>query len=361
MIFLNLSWLKKMGIRYSQDEKIDLRKYILYTDRDPQSWEFYKRQEATDWTAEHYDFTKEQQEYLDAPDNIKRLMKGIIGFFLVGDGLIAEGIVSLLIKAIKQKNWPKFFYLSMKLKIENTHAETYSKAALTIIPQNEHQEMCEMCENIKSIRDKGHWIKKYVDGSESEALENVADAVGEGVYFVSLFAIIFYMRSLGYFDNFIESNQHISIDETTHRDEACAEAKRLLNRESGFLYSSEIPKAARIIREGVEIEKAHADYLLQYPILGEQADKDAGLTKENLHLYIEKLANEICEMIDIDLIYPTTSINLGWMEGISISQKVQFYERSVNPSYRNFDPETALKKDKVSIGDVLDGKKNLNF
>lgn len=311
--------------------KMDLEKYILHTQKDPENWHFYKRQEACDWSAEEFDFTKEKNDYEQAPDNIKKLLKGIFGFFLIGDGLISEDVVIFLKEAIQEENWPLVYYLSMQLKVENTHAETYSKAALTIVPEAEHQEMLEMCKKLDCIKAKGEWIKQYVDSSSSPALRYVACAVGEGVFFVSLFAVIFYLRKLNLFKNFIESNEQISKDESIHRDQKAMEAKRLLKIEEHSL-------ARDIIISGVEIEKQHAQYLLSQPILGAQADKDAGLTLANIHGYIEMLADQVAVLCGLDVIYKT-SVDLPWMEDINLSQKTNFYERDVVGSYRKFNPQ----------------------
>lgn len=137
---------------------MELQKYILHTDTDPDNWAFYKRQEACDWSAEEFDFTKEKDDYEKADESIKKLLKGIFGFFLIGDGLISEDVVVFLQEAIQEQNWPLVYYLSMQLKIENTHAETYSKAALTIVPEEEHQEMLDMCKKLPCIKAKGEWI-----------------------------------------------------------------------------------------------------------------------------------------------------------------------------------------------------------
>ena len=72
---------------------MDLQNYILHTENDTENWSFYKRQEACDWSAEEFDFTKEKDDYEKANDNIKNLLKGIFGFFLIGDGLISEDVV----------------------------------------------------------------------------------------------------------------------------------------------------------------------------------------------------------------------------------------------------------------------------
>ena len=57
------------------DTRKSLKDYILETDRDPVSWEFYKRQEACDWSAEEFRFTKDRDDYLESPKRIQDLLK----------------------------------------------------------------------------------------------------------------------------------------------------------------------------------------------------------------------------------------------------------------------------------------------
>ena len=225
-----------------------LKDYILETDRDPVSWEFYKRQEACDWSAEEFRFTKDRDDYLESPKRIQDLLKDIFGFFLIGDGLISEDLVVLIQEAIDEKNCPKVMYISMQLKMENTHAETYSKAALTIVPESEHDEMIEMCDKLECVRKKGDWITNFIDSHESKALRNVGCACGDGIFFVGLFSIIFYFKKLNKFKDFIESNEQISKDESIHRDEKASEAQRSLVPE-------EFERAKEIIMSAVELEK----------------------------------------------------------------------------------------------------------
>lgn len=312
---------------------IDLSKYILKTEKDPVSWGFYKRQEAQDWSSEEFSFVKDKEDYLKANSRIKDLLKGIFGFFLIGDGIISEDLVPMIQEAIGEGNWPKVYYLCMQLKVENTHAETYSKAALTIIPEEEHQEMLDMCKNLECVIKKGEWIATNIDNQKSRGLKNVACALGEGVGFVSLFAVIFYLRKLNILDDFIESNEQISKDESIHRDEKASEAKRSLKPE-------EHEQAYFLIREFVEIEKLHANYLLKEPIISKQVDEDAGFTVKNLHKYIEMLGDQVAVLCGLDIIYES-KVTLKWMEDINLSQKTNFYERNVVGSYRKFNTEVS--------------------
>ncbi len=326
-------------------------KYLLHTERDPVSWEFYKRQEACDWSSEEFRFTKDRDDYTESNSRIKELLKDIFGFFLIGDGLISEDIVVLIQEAIEEKNWPKVMFLSMQLKIENTHSETYSKAALTIVPREEHQEMFDMCENLPCVKNKALWIKDFIDSQESKALRNVGCAVGEGVFFVGLFSIIFYFKRLNKFKDFIESNEQISKDESIHRDEKASEAKRSLKPE-------EMERAREIITSGVKLEKEHTRYLLREPIINEETDRDAGMTIENLEKYIEMLGDQVAVLCGLEAIYDT-KVELKWMEDINLSQKTNFYERNVVGSYRKFNPETAISGE--SSGDPLAAPEDEDF
>ena len=312
---------------------VQLSNYLLKTERDPLAWSFYKRQESCDWSAEEFSFVNDKDDYNLCNPRIKELLKGIFGFFLIGDGIISKDLIPMINEAIQESNWPKVYYLCMQLKVENTHAETYSKAALTIIPEEEHQEMLDMCNELECVMKKGAWIDNNIDGQNSKGLRNVACGCGEGIGFVSLFAIIFYLRKLGILKDFIESNEQISKDESIHRDEKCAEAKRSLRPE-------EHHAAYSIIREFVEIEKLHANYLLKEPVISAQTDLDSGLTIENLHKYIELLADQVAVLCGLDKIY-NVSVTLKWMEDINLSQKTNFYERNVVGSYRKFNTEVS--------------------
>ena len=57
-----------------------LEDYILKTDFDPVSWEFYKRQEACDWSAEEFSFFKEKEDYQKATPGVRHLLKKLLVF-----------------------------------------------------------------------------------------------------------------------------------------------------------------------------------------------------------------------------------------------------------------------------------------
>ena len=322
-----------------------LSKYILKTDVDPISWGFYKAQESCDWSAEEFKFIQDAEDYKRASESVKKVLKKIFGFFLIGDGIISEDLLPMIQEAINDKNWPLVFYLCMQLKVENTHAETYSKAALTIVPEEEHAQMIEMCEQVPCVKEKAEWMTR-IDNHPSKALRAVACALGEGVGFVSLFSIIFFLRKMNIFKDFIESNEQISKDESLHRDQKAAQAKELLKPE-------EKEEAVRLIKEFVEIEKKFADFMLAEPIVSKQADSDAGLTSEALHAYIETLGDQVAVLCGLKKVFGT-SVTLKWMEDINLSQKSNFYERNVVGSYRKFNTKEELTTRELENPDEVD-------
>jgi len=326
----------------ANEKPLDLRDYILNPEIDPLSWNFYKYQESNQWSAEEFGdkFVNDHQDYMRSNKAVQNLLDGFIVFFIFGDGLIACELVEQIVEVIETKNWPEFFYLVEKLKIENTHAETYSQAFQMIIPKEKHSDLIKMVNTVPCVRRKGEWMAKIIKYNENKALKKVCEAICEGIFFTTQFSMIFFLRKIGMFNNFIESNGQINKDETLHRDEACAKANLLLNREN----KEELEIATELIKEGVEIEKEFTDYLMQFPIISVQGDVDAGLTRENVYGYIEKLANDICNMIDIKPIFKVECAVLPWMEDINVSQKDNFYERATVTNYRMFNPADAIER-----------------
>lgn len=326
---------------------MSLTEYILKKENDPDNWDFYKLQEACDWSANEFDFVKDKDDYLKSPKNIQKLIKVIIGFFLIGDGLISEDLVNMLQYHIEHKNWCEVYFISMQIKVENTHAELYSKAGLTIVPENEHNEILSMCEKLECIKEKGLWMKKNNDDKNLPmALKYVSCAVGEGIFFVSLFGVIFYLRKLGLFKNFIISNEQISKDETLHRNQKANQAKKLIKTDL------EKSQAIDIIKSAVKVEKKFAKYLLSEPIISTQSDIDSGLTIDNFEKYIEMLADQVSYLCGLGLIYKT-EVQLPWMEDINLSQKTNFYELDVVGNYRKTNLSKINTDNKIDVIDRL--------
>lgn len=331
--------------------KLDLSKYIILRDADIENWKNYEEQQSIYWNDKEISFEGDRDDYLNpnTPENVKRMIKLILGFFIIGDGLIAEEVLRLMVNALQEKNWPRYFNLSFQNMMENVHATVYSNALLKIIPEEEQSEVLEFCQNLDCIKKKGEWIHDIESRGLTYAGEQSLMACGEGVLFVSLFAIIFYIRKhcSGMFKHFIFSNEQISKDETKHRDQKILEARRSLQKLKDRLAEEkdnqslvdEITKTEEeiltIVKESVVIEKNFAEYFLRVPVITKESDRECGMTLENLYGYIEMLADQVLVGIGLQAHYKTV-ITLPWMTEINLSQKDNFYERDRVGNYRSF-------------------------
>ena len=312
-------------------KNLNLKDYILDLSADPENFAYHKVQESMTWFHEEFEFDKDKQDYEneETPEGIKRFLRLVIGFILVGDGLIAEDLVPLISRAIERKEWGLAFGLIKQLDMENTHALTYRKA-LSIFPVDEHEFILNSVNELEGTKKKGQWLHDNIETQESEGLRYIAMAAGEGIFFVFLFSMIFFIRSYfgnkSLFKSFIESNEQISKDETLHRTHKAFMAKRLLRED-------EREKALEIVKQAVEIEKENATFVLSEPVITKQTDGDWGLTVENLHKFIEKLADDLLYLAGLGKHYHS-EVDLKWMVDVNLSQKSNFYEREVIGSYR---------------------------
>lgn len=315
------------------DNKVQTRasRYTMFPLKDETSWQFYCTQECSLWSAKELDFVKDKEEFSTLPPRYKELFYDLFGFFVPGDGLVSKAILRYLNDS---ESYEEQMFFIIQLFDELVHAESYGMTIISIIPDEATQhKIFSMMDDLPCIKAKGDYIEKYIESDLSKGLRFVAGAVGEGIFFVTLFAIIYYFRSKGKMKNFIFMNEQISKDETLHRDYNCVRAKEHLQPEEHDL-------ARQIVTEGVEVELANLRYILREPVDGAEADAVAGLTIENLSDYTRLLADQILVLIGLQPYYKV-SVNIPFLEDLSLSRKSNFYEASVG-SYKKFTLSTAL-------------------
>jgi ribonucleotide reductase beta subunit family protein with ferritin-like domain len=305
--------------------------YTMFPLKDELSWQFYCTQECSLWSAKELDFTKDKEEFATLPRRYKELFYDLFGFFAPGDGMVSKALLRFLNES---QSYEEQMFFIIQLFDELVHAESYGMTIVSIIPDEKTQNrVFGMIDTLPCIKAKGDYIEKYIYSDLSRGLRFVAAAVSEGVFFVTLFAIIFYFRSKGKMQNFIFMNEQISKDETLHRDYNCEKAKQ-------YLKPDEMEMASTMIREGVEVELENVKYLLREPIDSAEADAVAGMTVENLGDYTKMLADQIFVGIGLGPFYKT-KIDMPFLKDIALNRKTNFYEGTVG-SYKKFNLSGAL-------------------
>lgn len=303
--------------------------YILDFSKNPASWEFYNKQHKCHWNAKKFKFLKDKSDYEKAPENIKRLFHRMLGFLLVGDEEIYEDILPFIEDAMKEKDWAELSFLAKQQEMEVTHLETYTNSFNTLVPENLRNGIIEEIFRSDALKKKCEWLHKC--GSEkSRGLRYFMVGIGEGIFFISIFAIIYIFRKLDMLVDFVVANEEISRDETIHRDHKAYRTKQ-------YLTENEHSEAYRILKEAVELEIETCKFVLKEPVISEQTDKDMGLTWENLKKYVENIADLYLIECGLAPIYKHEKVRLKWMEDINLDQKANFYEIPVVGTYRSFD------------------------
>ena len=199
----------------NKEEKV--KRHAFYPILDENGFEFYQKQEMAHWSESEMDFVADKPHYDNAPPKHKRVIDIILAFFLSGDGAICENLIFRFM--LECSSFEERAMFISQLHIELIHAATYGLSAFTFKQDEKAMaELIEMVENVECIKRKIAFMEKWMLSDRPKWQRLVAFCCAEGIFFCTLFAIIFWYRSKGWFPNFIFANELIAKDESLHRD-----------------------------------------------------------------------------------------------------------------------------------------------
>jgi hypothetical protein len=104
-----------------------------------QVWQFYKKAEASFWTAEEIDLSKDQNDWDNRLTKDERyFISHVLAFFASSDGIVNENLVERFCGEVQIPE-AKCFY-GFQVMMENVHAETYSLLIDTYIKDPQEKE-----------------------------------------------------------------------------------------------------------------------------------------------------------------------------------------------------------------------------
>jgi ribonucleoside-diphosphate reductase beta chain len=288
-------------------------RFVLFPIQHDDIWQFYKRQEASFWTAEEIDLSADLIDWdTKLNEDEKHFIKHVLAFFAASDGIVNENLAENFLSEV-QYTEAKFFY-GFQVAIENIHSETYSLLIDTYIKDNKDKDyLFNAIDTMPCVQKKAKWALRWIDeGSFAERL--VAFAAVEGIFFSGSFCSIYWLKKRGLMPGLSFSNELISRDEGLHCDFAC------------LLYNNHIvnqmpkEKLELIIRDAVEIEKEF--------ILDALPVRLIGMNSELMAQYIEFVADRLLVELGNPKIYDATN-PFDFMDMISIQGKTNFFEKRV--------------------------------
>eukprot|EP01025_Chloroclados_australasicus_P026447 TRINITY_DN262_c0_g1_i1.p1 TRINITY_DN262_c0_g1~~TRINITY_DN262_c0_g1_i1.p1 ORF type:complete len:337 (+),score=50.90 TRINITY_DN262_c0_g1_i1:129-1139(+) len=275
-------------------------------------WEFYKKAEASFWTAEEVDLAQDLKDWDKLTENEQHFIKVVLAFFAASDGIVLENLAVRFMSDVQVPEARAFY--GMQIFIENIHSEMYSLMIDAYVKDSrEKDQLFHAIENYDSIKRKADWALKWTTGDKSFAERLVAYSAVEGIFFSGSFCAIFWLKKRGLMPGLTFSNELISRDEGLHTDFAC-HMYSLLDRK---LDSSVIHK---IIKEAVDCEQEFICESLPVDLIG----MNNGLMKQ----YIEFVADRLLLALQTPKMFNTAN-PFPWMEQISLQGKTNFFEKRV--------------------------------
>ena len=288
-------------------------RFVLFPIQHNDIWSFYKRAEASFWTAEEIDLEPDLFDWESKlNDDERHFIKHVLAFFAASDGIVNENLAENFLAEV-QYTEAKFFY-GNQIAMENIHSETYSLLIDSYIKSTEEKNhLFNAIETLDCVKKKAEWALRWIDeGSYAERL--VSFAAVEGIFFSGSFCSIFWLKKRGLMPGLSFSNELISRDEGLHCDFACLlYTKHLVNK----LSTKEVEK---IILDAVEIEKEFVTDALPVRLIGMNSDL--------MSQYIEFVADRLLVELGNDKVF-NTSNPFDFMDMISIQGKTNFFEKRV--------------------------------
>lgn len=303
-------------------------RFVLFPIQHEDIWSFYKRAEASFWTAEEMDLAADLIDWdTKLNDDERHFIKHVLAFFAASDGIVNENLAEHFLAEV-QYTEAKFFY-GFQVAIENIHSETYSLLIDTYIKDSKEKDhLFNAIDTIDCVKKKAEWALRWIDnGSFAERL--VAFAAVEGIFFSGSFCSIFWLKKRGLMPGLSFSNELISRDEGLHCDFACLlYTKHLVNQ----LTKEQV---RNIITDAVEIEKEFVTDALPVNLIGMNA--------EQMRQYIEFVADRLLNELIGKKVYGATN-PFDFMDMISLRGKTNFFEKRV-AEYQKAGVMNSMEKD----------------
>ena len=276
-------------------------------------WQMYKKAEASFWTAEEVDLSKDLVHWENLKPEEKYFISHVLAFFAASDGIVNENLVERFMQEVQIPE-ARCFY-GFQIAIENIHSEMYSLLIDTYIRDPaEKERLFNAIETVPAVKKKAEWALNWIAADKASYAERIiAYASVEGIFFSGSFAAIFWLKKRGLMPGLTFSNELISRDEGLHTDFACLMFRHLVNKPTE-------ERIKEIVCEAVQIETEFLTEALPVRLIG-----------MNCHLmtvYIQYVADRLLTELECSKVFNVEN-PFDFMENISLDGKTNFFEKRV--------------------------------
>lgn len=303
-------------------------RFVIFPIQHHDLWDFYKKSEASFWTAEEIDLAADLTDWrTKLNDDERYFIKNVLAFFAASDGIVNENLAENFVREVQYPE-AKFFY-GFQIMMENIHSETYSLLIDTYINDEEEKaKLFNAIDTIDAVKKKAQWALKWIK-SDSFAERLIAFAAVEGIFFSGSFCSIFWLKKRGLMPGLSFSNELISRDEGMHTDFAVhLHNNHIVNKVSES-------KIKEIILSALEIEKEFITESLPVRLIGMNAD----LMKQYLEFVTDRLLLDLGCSKEFNVQNP-----FDFMTNIALKGKTNFFEKRVG-EYQKAGVKSAIVQD----------------
>ena len=289
-------------------------RFVIFPIQHHDIWEWYKKQQASFWTAEEIDLEQDVKDWEQKLNDDERyFIKHILAFFAASDGIVNENLAENFISEV-QYTEAKFFY-GFQIMMENIHSEVYSLLIDTYIKnEKEKDELFRAIEIFPAIAKKADWALRWIE-SDSFAERLIAFSAVEGIFFSGAFCSIFWMKKRGLLPGLTFSNELINRDEGLHADFAVhLHQHHIVNK---------VPKEriTEILVDALNIEREFITESLPVSLIG--------MNSKLMTQYLEFVTDRLLVEYGCDKVY-NVSNPFDFMDMISLEGKTNFFEKRVS-------------------------------
>uniref|UniRef100_A0A0P4VTN5 ribonucleoside-diphosphate reductase n=1 Tax=Rhodnius neglectus TaxID=72488 RepID=A0A0P4VTN5_9HEMI len=289
------------------------KRFVIFPIEYHDIWQMYKKAEASFWTVEEVDLSKDLDHWTRLKPEEKHFISHVLAFFAASDGIVNENLVERFSQEV-QVTEARCFY-GFQIAMENVHSEMYSLLIDTYIRDSKERDyLFNAIETLDCVKKKADWALEWISSKTATFAERIiAFAAVEGIFFSGSFAAIFWLKKRGLMPGLTFSNELISRDEGLHCDFACLMFKHLVQKPTKERITS-------IIEDAVVIEKEFLTEALPVEMIG--------MNCELMKQYIEFVADRL--LVELDCPKHFNSQNpFDFMEHISLEGKTNFFEKKV--------------------------------
>lgn len=300
-----------LGINDSKEEILteNRNRFVVFPLVYHDVWQMFKTAEASLWTAQEVDMSKDYDDWVKMTDNERNFLSNVLAFFAASDGIVNENLAMRFYNDVKIPE-AKAFY-AYQLTIETIHSESYSLMIDTLIKDTKEKNMLfDAMNTVPAVGLKAKWAMKWISSNAPFAVRLLAFAIVEGIYFSGSFCALYWLKESGRCNGLTNYNILISRDESLHTEFAILLYSKLTQR---------LPEDVvhMIVKEAVDIEIEFITKSIPCKMLN--------MNSELMEEYIKFVADRLLVQFGYSKIYKAHN-PFPFMDRIAMENKVNFFE-----------------------------------